>query len=72
MDEALRAREDFDAARFKAFRKAIVGVLTRRARGLASMDEALEGGSEVPFPEAAASWSDNVYMQRRKSLLIQM
>jgi uncharacterized ParB-like nuclease family protein len=47
VDETLRAREDFDAARFRAFRKAILGTLTRRGRGLASMDAALEAaGSE--------------------------
>ena len=47
MDETLRAREDFDAARFRAFRRAVLATLTRRARGLASMDAALEAaGSE--------------------------
>ncbi|MDQ6918731.1 MAG: ParB N-terminal domain-containing protein [Candidatus Dormibacteraeota bacterium] len=47
MDETLRAQEDFDAARFRAFRMAILGTLTRRGRGLASMDAALEAaGSE--------------------------
>ena len=42
MDETLRAQEDFDSARFRAFRKAVLGTLTRRGRGLASMDAALE------------------------------
>jgi hypothetical protein len=42
VDETLRAREDFDTARFRAFRKAVLGTLTRRDRGLASMDAALE------------------------------
>ena len=45
--ETVRAGEDFDAARFRAFRKAVLGTLTRRGRGLASMDAALEAaGSE--------------------------
>ena len=45
--ETIRAGEDFDAARFRAFRKAVLGTLTRRGRGLASMDAALEAaGSE--------------------------
>jgi hypothetical protein len=42
VDETLRAQEDFDSARFRAFRKAVLGTLTRRDRGLASMDAALE------------------------------
>jgi hypothetical protein len=51
VDETLRAREDFDAARFRAFRKAVLGTLTRRGRGLASMDAALEaaGGEGRSF-----------------------
>jgi ParB-like nuclease domain len=45
--ETIRAGEDFDAARFRAFRKAVLATLTRRGRGLASMDAALEAaGSE--------------------------
>jgi len=40
--ETIRAREDFDAARFKAFRKAVSAALTRRARRLLSLDEVLE------------------------------
>ena len=45
--ETVRAGEDFDAARFRAFRKALLATLTRRGHGLASMDAALEAaGSE--------------------------
>jgi hypothetical protein len=45
--ETVRAGEDFDAARFRAFRKAVLATLTRRAHGLASMDDALNAaGSE--------------------------
>ena len=40
--ETIRAGEDFDAARFKAFRRAVSAALTRRARRLASIDEVLE------------------------------
>jgi hypothetical protein len=40
--ETIRAREDFDAARFKAFRKAVTAALTRRAGRLLSLDEVLE------------------------------
>ena len=40
--ETIRAREDFDAARFKAFRKAVTAALTRRASRLLSFDEVLE------------------------------
>ena len=39
--ERIRAGEDFDSARFRAFRKAILGTLTRRARGLLSLDDVL-------------------------------
>jgi hypothetical protein len=47
VDETLRAGEDFDAARLRAFAKAVLGTLTRRGRGLASMDQALAAaGSE--------------------------
>jgi len=65
LDEALRAGEDFDAARFRAFRRAVLGALTRRDRGLASMDAALaaagtEGRSfaglhEIPLDRVAGS-----------------
>lgn len=39
--ESLRAREDFDSARFKAFRRAIQATLTRRSRRLLSLDQVL-------------------------------
>jgi hypothetical protein len=65
VDETLRAREDFDSARFKAFRKAVLGTLTRRGRGLASMDAALEaagiegrsyaGVHEIPIDRVVGS-----------------
>ena len=65
MDETLRAREDFDAARFRAFRKAVLATLTRRARGLASIDTALEaagiagrsfaGVKEIPLDRVVGS-----------------
>jgi uncharacterized ParB-like nuclease family protein len=65
VDETLRAREDFDAARFRAFRKAVLGTLTRRGRGLASMDAALEaagiegrsyaGVQEIPLDRVVGS-----------------
>jgi hypothetical protein len=65
VDETLRAREDFDAARFRAFRKAVLGTLTRRGRGLASMDAALEaagiegrsfaGVHEIPLDRVVGS-----------------
>ena len=69
MDETLRAREDFDAARFRAFRTAILGILTRRARGLASMDAALEAAGaegrsfagiyEIPLDRVVGSAAPN-------------
>ena len=40
--ETIRAREDFDAARFKAFRRAVTAALTRRGSRLLSLDEVLE------------------------------
>ena len=40
--ETIRAREDFDAARFKAFRKAVTAALTRRRGRLLSLDEVLD------------------------------
>ena len=65
MEETLRAREDFDAARFRAFRKAVLATLTRRARSLASMDAALEaagtagrsyaGVKEIPLDRVVGS-----------------
>jgi hypothetical protein len=39
--ETLRAREDFDSARFKAFRRAVQATLTRRSRRLLSLDRVL-------------------------------
>jgi hypothetical protein len=39
--ERIRAGEDFDAARFRAFRRALLRTLTRRARGLTSFDDVL-------------------------------
>jgi ParB-like nuclease domain len=65
VEETLRAREDFDAARFRAFRKAVLATLTRRGRGLASMDAALEaagtlgrsfaGVQEIPLDRVVGS-----------------
>ena len=40
--ERIRALEDFDAARFRAFRRAIRSILTRRARRLQSIEPVLE------------------------------
>ena len=40
--ETIRAGEDFDAARFKAFRRSLSASLTRRARRLASIEDVLE------------------------------
>jgi hypothetical protein len=40
--ETIRAREDFDAARFKAFRRAVTAALTRRGGRLLSLEEVLE------------------------------
>jgi hypothetical protein len=40
--ERIRAVEDFDAARFRAFRRAIGSILTRRARRLQSIEPVLE------------------------------
>jgi len=40
--ETLRAREDFDSARSKAFRRSIRATLTRRSRRLVSLDRVLE------------------------------
>jgi hypothetical protein len=65
VEETLRAREDFDAARFRAFRKAVLATLTRRGRGLASIDVALEaagaagrsfgGVREIPLDRVVGS-----------------
>jgi uncharacterized ParB-like nuclease family protein len=40
--ERIRALEDFDAARFRAFRRSVRGILTRRGRRLASIEPVLE------------------------------
>lgn len=40
--EEVRAREDFDAARFRAFRRAVQAVLTRRARRMISLGQVLD------------------------------
>jgi hypothetical protein len=63
--ETLRAREDFDSARFKAFRRAVQATLTRRSRRLLSLDRVLaaagmEGKSfggvkEIPLDKVVGS-----------------
>lgn len=58
--EVLRAREDFDSARFRAFRKAVLATLTRRAGALpalaAVVDAAgLEGTASVADREIPIS-----------------
>ena len=63
--ESLRAREDFDSARFKAFRRAVQAALTRRSRRLPSLDRVLaaaglEGKSfggllEIPLNKVVGS-----------------
>jgi hypothetical protein len=63
--ESLRAREDFDRARFKAFRRAIRATLTRRSRRLLSLDRVLEaaglegkafgGVREIPVDKVVGS-----------------
>ncbi len=63
--ETLRARDDFDSARFKAFRRAIQAALTRRSRRLLSLDRVLaaaglEGKSfggvqEIPLDKIVGS-----------------
>jgi len=45
--EHLRAREDFDAARFRAFRRAIRAALTGRARRLVSLAPVLEAAGRA-------------------------
>ena len=40
--ERIRALEDFDAARFRAFTRAVSSILTRRARRLQSIEPVLE------------------------------
>lgn len=63
--ERIRAIEDFDAARFRAFRRAIRSILTRRARGLQSIEPVLEsaglegrafgGVHEIPLDHVVGS-----------------
>ena len=63
--ETLRAQEDFDAARFKSFRRAVTSMLTRRGRRLPSFDEVLEaagaegraygGIQEIPLDRVVGS-----------------
>ena len=63
--ETLRARDDFDSARFKAFRRAIRSALTRRKQRLLSLDRVLaaaglEGKSfggvhEIPLDRVVGS-----------------
>jgi hypothetical protein len=63
--ETLRAREDFDSARSKAFRRAIQAALTQRSRRLLSLDRVLaaaglEGKSfggvqEIPLDKVVGS-----------------
>jgi uncharacterized ParB-like nuclease family protein len=63
--ETLRAREDFDSARFKAFRRAVRATLTHRSRRLLSLDRVLaaaglEGKSfggvqEIPLDKVVGS-----------------
>jgi hypothetical protein len=65
--ETIRAREDFDAARFKAFRKAVTAALTRRESRLLSLDEVLDaagaegrsfgGIQEIPLDRVIGSAS---------------
>jgi len=63
--ETLRAREDFDSARFKAFRRAVRSTLTRRSKRLLSLDRVLEaagvegksfgGVQEIPLDRVIGS-----------------
>jgi hypothetical protein len=63
--ETIRAREDFDSARFKAFRRSITATLTRRSRRLLSLDRVLEaaglegrsfgGVQEIPLNRVVGS-----------------
>jgi hypothetical protein len=65
--ETVRAHEDFDSARFKAFRRAIRATLTRRSRRLLSLDRVLEaaglegksfgGVHEIPLDKVVGSAS---------------
>jgi uncharacterized ParB-like nuclease family protein len=63
--ERIRALEDFDAARFRAFTRAIRSILTRRARRLQSIEPVLEaaglegraygGVQEIPLDRVVGS-----------------
>ena len=63
--ETIRAREDFDTARSRAFRKAVAAALTRRAKRLVSLDDVLEaagaegrsygGVQEIPVDKIVGS-----------------
>lgn len=63
--EAQRAREDFDSARFKAFRRAVLGALRPRARALPGVDavmdaagvegQAFAGVHEIPLAKIVGS-----------------
>ncbi|MHB8588789.1 MAG: ParB/RepB/Spo0J family partition protein [Candidatus Dormibacteraceae bacterium] len=63
--ERIRALEDFDAARFRAFRRAVGSILTRRARRLQSIEPVLEaaglegraygGVQEIPLDSIVGS-----------------
>ncbi len=63
--ERIRALEDFDAARFRAFRRSIGAILTRRARRLQSIQPVLEaaglegraygGVQEIPLDRVVGS-----------------
>ncbi len=63
--ERIRALEDFDAARFRAFRRSIGSILTRRARRLQSIEPVLEaaglegrayaGVQEIPLDRVVGS-----------------
>jgi uncharacterized ParB-like nuclease family protein len=63
--ERIRALEDFDAARFRAFRRSIASILTRRARRLQSIEPVLEaaglegrsyaGVQEIPLDRIVGS-----------------
>jgi len=63
--ETIRAAEDFDTARSRAFRKAVAAALTRRAKRLVSLDDVLEaagaegrsygGVQEIPVDKIVGS-----------------
>ncbi|HEV2967174.1 MAG TPA: hypothetical protein VG009_03645, partial [Candidatus Dormibacteraeota bacterium] len=63
--ERIRALEDFDAARFRAFTRSVSSILTRRARRLQSIEPVLEaaglegrsygGVQEIPLDQVVGS-----------------